>query len=79
MHSGSAASGSAAREPLPLDLTEPGTDGYDFGNAYGSLSGRNRFYRGDSNWCGNFFVREYLREIDYESVRAVHGARRPDR
>ena len=62
--SGSAASGSSAREPPPLDLTEPGTEGYDFRNAYGSLHDRNQFYRQETNLRGNFFMREYLGEID---------------
>ena len=62
---GSAQSG---REPPPLDRTAPGADGYDFGKAYGSLSDRNRFYRGDSNWRGNIFMREYLSEIDKKAV-----------
>ena len=66
--SGSAASGSAGREPPPLDLTEPGAEGYDFGKAYGSLSDRNRFYRGDSNWRGNIYMREYLSEIDSKAA-----------
>ena len=72
--SGSAASGSAAREPPPLDLTEPGTEGYDFGKAYGSLSDRNRFYRGDSNWRGNIYMREYLSEIDSKAAALLKDA-----
>ena len=66
--SGSAASGSVGREAPPLDRTAPGAEGYDFGKAYGSLSDRNRFYREDSNWRGNIFMREYLSEIDKKAV-----------
>ena len=62
----SAAPGTAAskREPPPLDLTEPGTEGYDFRKSYGSLHDRNQFYRQEMNLRGNFFMREYLGEID---------------
>ena len=64
--SDSAAQGTAAsrREPPPLDLTEPGTEGYDFRNAYGSLHERNQFYRQEMNLRGNMFTRESLAEID---------------
>ena len=55
------------REPPPLDLVAPGTEGYDFRRAYGSLDGRNRFYRDDFNFRGNFFVREHLHEIDAQA------------
>ena len=62
----SAAPGTAAskREPPPVDLTEPGTEGYDFRKSYGSLHDRNQFYRQEMNLRGNFFMREYLGEID---------------
>ena len=63
-----AAPGSAAREPSPLDLTEPGTEGYDFWHSYGSLHDRNQFYREEFNFRGNFFMREYLREIDTQAL-----------
>ena len=64
--SDSAAPGTAAskREPPPVDLTEPGTEGYDFRKSYGSLHDRNQFYRQEMNLRGNFFMREYLGEID---------------
>ena len=55
------------REPPPLDLVAPGAEGYDFRSAYGSLDGRNRFYRDDFNFRGNFFVREHLHEIDAQA------------
>ena len=57
--------GSAATDRAPpLYQTEPGADGYDFADAYGSLHDRNRFYRGDSNWRGNIYMREYLGDLD---------------
>ena len=61
---GSPARDSRRREPAALDLTEPGSEGYDFRNAYGSLHDRNQFYRQEMNLRGNFFMREYLTEID---------------
>ena len=70
---GSAAPGPAAREPSPLDLTEPGTDGYEFRNSYDSLNHRNQFYREEFNFRGNFFMREYLREIDTKAFELFEG------
>ena len=56
-----------AREAPLLDFVAPGTEGYDFANAYGSLDGRNQFYREEFNFRGNFFMREYLHEIDAQA------------
>ena len=64
--------GSAATDRTPpLYSTEPGAEGYDFGNAYGSLSDRNRFYRSDSNWRGNIYMREYLSELDAQAAKLL--------
>ena len=65
---GPAAPGSTRREPPPLDRTAPGTEGYDFRKAYGSLDQRNQFYRGELNYRGNLFMREYLAEIDTKAL-----------
>ena len=68
---GSGAGSAAADRTPPLYSTEPGADGYDFGNAYGSLSDRNRFYRSDSNWRGNIYMREYLSDLDAKAVKLL--------
>ena len=62
----------ADRTP-PLDLTEPGTEGYDFGKSYGSLRERNHFYRLDANWRGNFVVRDLLDRIDSRAIALFEG------
>ena len=62
----SAAAGGAParREPDPLYASQPGTEGYEFENAYGSLHKRNQYYREEFLFGGNFYTREYLKEID---------------
>ena len=68
------------REPNPLYSTQPGTEGYDFTDAYGSLNKRNQYYRKEFLFRGNFYMREYLKEIDadawrlFESVDGPAGA-----
>ena len=57
----------------PLDRTRPGTDGYDFRKSYGSLNERNQYYREQFNFRGNFFLREYLREIDNKAMALFQG------
>ena len=61
------------RRPPPLDLTRPGAEGYDFRKAYYSLQDRNLFYRDEFNFRGNFFMREYLREIDTKAMKLFQG------
>ena len=63
----------AADRTPPLDLTEPGTEGYDFWKSYGSLHNRNQFYREEFNFRGNLFLREYLREIDTKAMKLFQG------
>ena len=64
--------GSAANDRAPpLYQTEPGAEGYDFGQAYGSLHDRNQFYRADSNWRGNIYMREYLSELDAQAAELL--------
>ena len=58
----------AADRTPPLDLTEPGTEGYDFRKSYGSLRERNHFYRLDANWRGNFVMRDLLDRIDARAI-----------
>ena len=55
----------------PLYQTDPGAEGYDFADAYGSLHDRNRFYRGDSNWRGNIYMREYLGDLDATAAQLL--------
>ena len=57
----------------PLDFTRPGAEGYDFRKAYYSLQDRNLFYRDKFNFRGNFFMREYLREIDTKAMKLFQG------
>ena len=52
------------REPDPLYSTQPRTEGYDFTDAYDSLQKRNQYYREEFLFRGNFYMREYLKEID---------------
>ena len=59
--------------PPPLDLTRPGTEGYDFWKSYGSLHNRNQFYREEFNFRGNLFLREYLREVDAKAMKLFQG------
>ena len=59
--------------PPPLDFTRPGAEGYDFRKAYYSLQDRNLFYRDKFNFRGNFFMREYLREIDTKAMKLFQG------
>ena len=70
---GPAGPGATRREPPPLDRTAPGTEGYDFRKAYGSLDQRNQFYREEFNFRGNFFMREYLAEIDKKALALFTG------
>ena len=63
----------ADRTP-PLNLTEPGTEGYDFRKSYGSLRERNHFYRLDANWRGNFEMRDLLDGIDSRAIALFEGA-----
>ena len=59
---------SSRRPPPPLDRTEPGAEGYDFGKAYGSLRERNHYYRLELNLRGNMFMRNALDEIDKSAI-----------
>ena len=67
-----AAEGATSSEP-PIYRTEPGADGYDFQDAYGSLAQRNQHYRENFNFRGNLFMREYLAEIDAQAIELFEG------
>ena len=58
----------STRPPPPLELTEPGAEGYDFGQAYGSLRDRHHFYRRDLNLRGNMMMGDALAEIDAKAI-----------
>ena len=63
--------------PDPLDLAEPGTEGYDFGRAYDSLLTRQQHYRDHTNWRGNMAVREAVEAVDkraLELFKRLHGS-----
>ena len=59
--------------PEPLDLTEPGTEGYDFGKSYDSLLNRRQHYRDHTNWRGNLFMREATDAIDKRALDLFNG------
>ena len=64
--------GSAATDRAPpLYRTDPGAEGYDFADAYKSLHDHNQFYRADSNWRGNIYMREYLSDLDARAVELL--------
>ncbi|MCY4467227.1 MAG: hypothetical protein OXC08_00785, partial [Thiotrichales bacterium] len=62
------ATATSTRPPPPLELTEPGAEGYDFGQAYGSLRDRHHFYRRDLNLRGNMMMGDALAEIDAKAI-----------
>ena len=68
---GAAASGPSRNEPPALYSTDPGTEGYNFNDAYGSLHDRNQFYRRELNMRGNLFTREYLSELDSKALELL--------
>ena len=65
------------REPNPLYSTQPGTEGYEFEAAYYSLAERNQYYREEFLFRGNFYMREYLKEIDAEAWRLFESVEGP--
>ena len=67
------AAGPRGNQPPPLDHTPPGTEGYDFRNAYGSLHDRNQLYRQEMNLRGNLYLREYLGKIDEKAIALFTG------
>ena len=65
------------REPDPLYSTQPGIEGYEFEAAYYSLAERNQYYREEFLFRGNFYMREYLKEIDAEAWRLFESVEGP--
>ena len=65
------------REPNPLYSTQPGTEGYEFEAAYYSLAERSQYYREEFLFRGNFYMREYLKEIDAEAWRLFESVEGP--
>ena len=65
------------REPDPLYSTQPGTEGYEFEAAYYSLAERSQYYREEFLFRGNFYMREYLKEIDAEAWRLFESVEGP--
>ena len=59
--------------PAPLDLCEPGTEGYDFGKTYGSLRNRQQHYRDFTNWRGNLALEDAIGAIDRRAVELFEG------
>ena len=59
--------------PTPLDLTAPGTEGYDFRSAYDSLYTRNQHYREEFLFQGNYSTRGHLRDIDAKAFELFDG------
>ena len=66
----------ATPQPAALDLTEPGTEGYDFGKSYDLLRDRQQHYRDHAMWRGNLALTRGRRGNRQEGDRAAHGARR---
>ena len=63
----------ATPRPAALDLTEPGTEGFDFGKTYGSLRNRQQHYREFTNWRGNLALEEAIGAIDKRATELFKG------
>ena len=63
----------ATPRPAPLDLTEPGADGFDFGKSYDSLQDRKHHYREYTNWRGNMALREAIDAVDKRALELFEG------
>ena len=59
------------KQPDALYSTRPGAETYDFNEAHHSLRDRTGFYRAEFNFRGNFFLREYVQNIDTEALRLL--------
>ena len=59
--------------PEALDLTEPGTEGFDFGKSYDSLRNRKHHYREHTNWRGNMALREAIDAVDKKALDLFEG------
>ena len=70
---GAATPGPTRSDPPALYSIEPGSEGYRFDDAYGSLHDQNQFYRRELNMRGNLFTREYLSELDAQAIELLAG------
>ena len=60
-------------KPKPLDLAEPGTEGFDFGKSYASLRDRQQHYRNYTKWPGNVALTESISAIDGKAADLFQG------
>ena len=63
----------ATPPPAALDLTEPGTEGFDFGKTYDALRNRQQHYRDFTNWRGNLALEEAVGAIDKRATELFKG------
>ena len=63
----------ATPRPEALDLTEPGTEGFDFGKSYDALRNRQQHYRDFTNWRGNLALEEAVGAIDKRATELFKG------
>ena len=63
----------ATPQPAALDLTEPGTEGYDFGKSYDLLRDRQQHYRDHAMWRGNLALTEAVEAIDRRAIELLTG------
>ena len=63
----------ATPRPAALDLTEPGTEGFDFGKSYDALRNRQQHYRDFTNWRGNLALEEAVGAIDKRATELFKG------
>ena len=72
-----AVGGRSRAEPPALYDTRPGAEGYDFNDAHDTLRKRNHYYRDSFAFRGNFFMREYIQDIDAEALRLLKKVKGP--
>ena len=60
-------------KPKPLDLAEPGTEGFDFGKSYASLRDRQQHYRNYTKWPANVALTESISAIDGKAADLFQG------
>ena len=63
----------ATPRPEALDLTEPGTEGFDFGKSYDALRNRQQHYRDFTNWRGNLALEEAIGAVDKRATELFKG------
>ena len=63
----------ATPRPAALDLTEPGTEGYDFAKSYDLLRNRQQHYRDHAMWRGNLALTEAVEAIDKRALELLTG------